>query len=272
MVSIIIENSFMNNGHPIGIFDSGIGGLSIARRIREILPNENILYIADSFHAPYGDKSESYIYHRSSSIVEFLLERNAKAVVIACNTATVSSIKELRTHYSLPIIGVEPGVKPAVFQTKTGIVGVMATTRTLESTSFATLAKNFSTTVKIEVQPCPGLMEQVESLNLEGNETETLIKKYVAPLLEKGADNIVLGCTHYAFLAPLIRKVAGPNVQIINTDLAVAKETARRLESESLLTTNTGPGFTEFWTSGTTDVASKQISSLWGESVDVLQM
>lgn len=262
----------MINGHPIGIFDSGIGGLSIARRIREILPNENLVYIADSFHAPYGDKSEAYIYQRSSSIVEFLLERKAKAVVIACNTATVSSIKELRTHYSLPLVGVEPGLKPAVFQTKSGIVGVMATTRTLESTSFATLSSNFSTRVKIEVQPCPGLMEQVEALSLEGDATEALIKKYVSPLLEKGADNIVLGCTHYAFLAPLIRKVAGPNVEIINTDLAVAKETARRLESELLLTTNTFPGFTEFWTSGESNTASKQISSLWGEAVDVLQM
>jgi glutamate racemase len=262
----------MKNGSPVGIFDSGIGGLSIARRIREILPNENLLYIADSFYAPYGDKPESTIYKRSAAIVEFLLERNAKAIVIACNTATVSAIKKLRSQYSLPIIGVEPGVKPAVFQTKTGIVGVMATTRTLASTSFAALASNFSTKVKIEVQPCPGLMEQVEALNLEGEETEALIKKYVTPLLEKGADNIVLGCTHYAFLAPLIRKVAGSQVEIINTDFAVAKETVRRLEAESLLTTNTTPGFTEFVTSGNSAIASEQIKFLWGEAFDVLQM
>ena len=262
----------MINKNPIGIFDSGIGGLSIARQIREILPNENILYIADSAHAPYGDKSESFIYQRSSSIIQFLLERKAKAVVIACNTATVSSIQKLRSIYTVPIVGVEPGVKPAVFKTNSGIIGVLATTQTLKSTAFNDLAKNYSTNVKIEVQPCPGLMEKVEALKLDGDETEALIKKYVIPLLEKGVDNIVLGCTHYAFLAPIIRKVAGPDVEIINTDLAVAKEAARRLEAEFLQTTGTTPGNDEFWTSGDQEVAHKQFSLLWGESVKVQQM
>jgi len=262
----------MINRSPIGIFDSGIGGLSIARRIREILPNENLLYIADSAHAPYGEKSESYIYQRSSSIVDFLLEHNAKVVVIACNTATVSSIQKLRTNYSVPIIGVEPGVKPAAFKTRSGIIGVLATTQTLKSNSFNALADSFSSHVKIEVQPCPGLMEQVEVLNLDDDKTEQLIKKYVTPLLARGADNIVLGCTHYAFLAPLIRKIAGPNVEIINTDLAVANETARRLGTANLLTTSTIPGNDEFWSSGSTHVAQKQISLLWGEPVKVLQI
>ena len=262
----------MINGSPIGIFDSGIGGLSIARRIREILPSENLLYIADSAHAPYGDKSEAYIYQRSSSIIEFLLERNAKAVVIACNTATVSSIQKLRANYSIPIVGVEPGVKPAVFKTRSGIIGVLATTQTLKSISFNALASSFSTHVNIEVQPCPGLMEQVEALNLDSEKTEQLIKQYVFPLLAKGADNIVLGCTHYAFLAPIIKKIAGPNIEIINTDLAVAKETARRLETASLLSTSTSPGNNEFWSSGALDVAQKQVSLLWRQPVNVLQM
>ncbi|MEH6628348.1 MAG: glutamate racemase [Motiliproteus sp.] len=262
----------MINGNPIGIFDSGVGGLSIAHRIRELMPNENLLYIADSAHAPYGDKSASYIGQRSSSIIQFLLEQKAKAVVIACNTATVSSIQTLRAKYTVPIIGVEPGVKPAVFKTNSGIVGVLATTQTLKSYSFNELARIFCSNVKIEVQPCPGLVEQVEALNLEGENTEALIKKYVLPLLEKGADKIVLGCTHYAFLAPMIRKVAGPNVEIINTDLAVAKETVRRLEAESLLTTSTAFGYNEFWSSGAQSAARKQFSRLWGESVDVLPM
>lgn len=262
----------MINKNPIGIFDSGIGGLSIARRLREILPNENLLYIADSAHAPYGEKSESYIYQRSSSIVELLLEQKAKAVVIACNTATVSSIQKLRANYSIPIIGVEPGVKPAAFKTLSGIIGVLATTQTLKSNSFNALAESFSSNVKIEVQPCPGLMEQVETLNLEDENTEQLIKKYVSPLLARGADNIVLGCTHYAFLAPIIRKVAGPDVEIINTDLAVAKEATRRLETANLLTTSTIPGYDEFWSSGSPHAVQKQISLLWGEPVKVLQI
>lgn len=262
----------MTNKNPIGIFDSGIGGLSIARRIRALLPYENILYIADSLHAPYGDKGESFINQRSSLITKFLLERNAKAVVVACNTATVSSIQKLRANFSIPIIGVEPGVKPAVFKTVTGIIGVLATTQTLKSDSFNNLTSSFSSDVKIEVQPCPGLVEQVESLSLESEKTETLIKKYVEPLLEKGVDNIVLGCTHYAFLEPLIRKAAGPDVCIINTELAVAKETVRRLEVADLLTTSTSPGSDEFWSSGDKKVADGQFSFLWGGSVNVFQM
>lgn len=262
----------MTNESPVGIFDSGVGGLSIARRIREILPNEHLLYIADSAHVPYGEKSDSFIYQRSSAIIDFLLERNVKAVVIACNTATVSSIQKLRSNYSVPIIGVEPGVKPAVFKTGSGIIGVLATAQTIKSVSFNNLAKVFSENVKIEVQPCPGLVEQVEALLLEGEETETLIMKYVLPLLAKGADNIVLGCTHYAFLAPLIRKVAGPGVEIINTDLAVARETARRLEAACLLTTRIEPGTDEFWSSGAVQLSHKQFSYLWGETVHVSQM
>jgi glutamate racemase len=262
----------MINGQAIGIFDSGIGGLSIARQIHQILPNENLLYVADSIHAPYGEKSESYITERAFAISEFLIQRNVKAIVVACNTATVSSIKALRAKYTMPIIGVEPGVKPAVFNTKSGIVGVLATAQTLKSVSFNDLAKSFPSHVKIEVQPCPGLMEQVEALSLDSEKTEALIKKYVSPLLEKGADHIVLGCTHYAFLAPIIKKIVGSNVEIVNTDFAVAKEAARRLETANLLTTHNSHGNVEFWSSAPTSIAHRQFSLLWGESVTVLKM
>lgn len=254
---------------PIGIFDSGIGGLSIARQIRERLANEHLLYVADSIHAPYGEKSESYITERAITISDFLLERNVKAIVVACNTATVSSIKALRAKYTIPIIGVEPGVKPAVFNTKSGVIGVLATDQTLKSASFNDLAKSFSTDVRIEVQPCPGLMEQVEALSLDSDATEALIKKYVFPLLLKGADHIVLGCTHYAFLAPVIQRVTGPNVQIVNTDIAVAKETVRRLEAINLLSKNSGEGSSEFWSSAASSVAHRQLTLLWGKSVTV---
>ena len=262
----------MINGQAIGIFDSGIGGLSIARQIHQRLPNENLLYVADSIHAPYGEKSALYITERAFAVSEFLIQRNVKAIVVACNTATVSSIKALRAKYTIPIIGVEPGVKPAVFNTKSGIVGVLATAQTLKSVSFNDLAKAFSTHVQIEVQPCPGLMEQVEALSLEGDETEELIKRFVFPLLEKGADHIVLGCTHYAFLAPIIKKIVGPNVEIVNTDFAVAKETARRLETLDLFSTYIGQGNVEFWSSAIPSVAHKQFSQLWGESVNVFKM
>jgi glutamate racemase len=262
----------MINEHAIGIFDSGIGGLSIARQIHQRLPNEHLLYVADSIHAPYGEKSAEYITQRAFAISEFLIKRNVKAIVVACNTATVSSIKALRAQYSLPIIGVEPGVKPAVFNTKTGIVGVLATAQTLKSVSFNDLAKAFSTNVKIEVQPCPGLMEQVETLSLDSVQTEVLVKQYVYPLLEKGADHIVLGCTHYAFLALMIKRIVGPNIEIINTDFAVAKETARRLETANLLSSNNKQGDVEFWSSGIPSVAQRQFSQLWGEPVNVFKM
>ncbi|WP_158970699.1 glutamate racemase [Paraglaciecola sp. L3A3] len=261
----------MNNSNSIGVFDSGLGGLSIARRIREILPNENLLYVADSAHGPYGDKSAAFITQRSSAIIDFLLEQKAKTIVVACNTATVSSIQELRAKYRVPIIGVEPGIKPAVFKTNTRIIGVLATTQTLKSTSFNELSSNFSDKVKIEVQACPGLMEQVEALDLAGHKTEALVKKYVGSLLERGVDNIVLGCTHYIFLAPLIRKIAGPAIEIINTDFAVAKETARRLTVANLLSSNYALGQEQFYSSGDQPTATKQFSLLWGEPVSVSQ-
>ncbi len=149
----------MTHPGPIGIFDSGIGGLSIARRIRELLPNENLLYVADSIHAPYGEKSEHYIQQRSDAITRFLMENQAKAIVVACNTATVSAIRQLRADYTLPIIGVEPGIKPAALQSKSGVIGVLATSQTLKSESFNNLSRLFSENVRVEIQPCPGLVE-----------------------------------------------------------------------------------------------------------------
>ena len=262
----------MANRNPIGIFDSGVGGLSIALRVREILPKENLLYVADSAHAPYGDKAESYIVERSSLLIQFLLKKKVKAIVVACNTATVSSIQKLRSEYAIPIIGVEPGVKPAALTSKSGVVGVLATEQTLNSFSFISLMRRFSTNVKIEIQPCPGLVERVEKMNFYGYETEELIKQYVLPLLEKGADNIVLGCTHYAFLAPAIQKIVGSEVGIINTDIAVANEVARRLDSEKLLSTSKLCGREEFWSSGVQSVACQQFSKLWGKPVNVQKM
>lgn len=265
----------INNG-PIGVFDSGIGGLSIAEKIRELLPTENLLYIADSLHAPYGDKTEEYIYQRARAMVVFLLEQKAKAIVIACNTATVTAVRRLREEFDVPIIGVEPGVKPALLQTSSGVVGVLATTQTLSSASFnqlaSHLASQFNTQVSIELQACPGLMDQVEALQLEEIETRQLVERYLQPLLKKGADNIVLGCTHYAFLLPMIREMAGDGVVIINTALAVAKETLRRLEAAGLLTNNLSQGWDAFWSSGDTDVTEKQISQLWGGVVKVQKL
>lgn len=262
----------MKNINPIGIFDSGVGGLSVARHIRKELPGENLLYVADSFHAPYGSKPQEFIERRSIKLVEFLLEKKAKAIVVACNTATVSAIQQLRSIYSVPIIGIEPGVKPATLTSKTKVVGVLATTQTVNSKAFNYLAKRFTSEIKIEVQACPGLVEQVEICNLHGDETKALIRQYVHPLLQKGADTIVLGCTHYAFLIPAIKEIVGSEINVINTAQAVAKEVERRLSTEGLLSLCDDFGSEFFWTSGEESVAKKTISTLWGKTVNVSQI
>jgi len=257
----------MNNSGSIGIFDSGIGGLSIASSIREHLPNEDIIYIADAQHTPYGEKSEAFIYDRCEQIVEYLIDRGVKVIVIACNTATVSAVEKLRINYSIPIIGVEPGVKPASLNSTTGVIGVLATSQTLKSDSFNKLSLKNSKNTTIELQACPGLVEQVESLNLTCIETVQLVEKYLQPLIKKGADNIVLGCTHYFYLATLIRKIAGPDIGVITTDVAVAKETKRRLTESGLLSQNGETGMSEFLSSGSTTQFNKQLELLWFEAV-----
>jgi glutamate racemase len=254
----------------IGVFDSGVGGLSVAQKIRELLPCENLLYLADSLHAPYGEKSASFINERASIIVQFLIDQGATLIVVACNTATVSCIKELREQFSVPIVGVEPGVKTAVVNSTSKVVGIMATTQTLKSPAFLALATQYSQNVKVEVQACPGLVEQVEGLLLNDANTQALVQQYVRPLINKGADKIVLGCTHYAFLTPVIQQVAGPNVDIINTAAPVAQEVVRRLAAKGLVSNKTKLGTSAFFSSGDLVLAQRQMNRLWGENVSVM--
>lgn len=255
--------------NPIGVFDSGVGGLSVLREIRRELPGEDLLYVADSGHAPYGEKSAQLIEARSIAIVEFLLSRHAKAIVVACNTATCAAIETLRARFPLPIVAMEPAVKPAAAHTQSGVIGVLATSGTIASNNFAKLHARFGADVNILVQACPGLVEQVEAGDLFGDKTRALITQYVVPLLEQGADTLVLGCTHYPFLVPLIQEIAGPTVAIIDPAAAVARELRRRLESITMLSRATGAGTEHFWTSATTDTARQVISQLWNTRVDM---
>lgn len=254
---------------PIGVFDSGVGGLSVLREIRRELPDEDLLYVADSGHAPYGDKSREAIEARSIAIVEFLLSRDAKAIVVACNTATGAAVETLRAKFSLPIVAMEPAVKPAAESTKSGVIGVLATTGTLGSSNFARLHQRFGATVDILVQACPGLVELVEAGDLSGGKARALIEKYLMPLLEQQADNIVLGCTHYPFLSPLIQEIAGPAVTIIDPAAAVARELRRRLANAGLLADKGRSGAEQFWTSANPDKARPVISQLWEMDVHV---
>lgn len=256
----------------IGVFDSGVGGLSVLRHIRRALPNERLIYVADSGHVPYGDKPASYIEQRSLTLTRFLLGQGADAIVIACNTATAAAAATLRKQFSIPIVAMEPAVKPAVAATRSGVVGVLATVGTLESARFAALLERHGGEVEIVTQGCPGLVEQVEQGDLGGARARELIERYTAPLLARGADTLILGCTHYPFLAPLITEVVGNAITLVDTGEAVARQLQRRLQTE-LPERNSGTtGHAEFWTSGDAAQASSIMSVLWGESVEARQL
>ncbi len=249
---------------PIGIFDSGVGGLSVLREIRHQLPWENLLYVADSQHVPYGNKSPEFIIERSQVLAKFLLHQGCKALVIACNTATVGAAGKLRETYpEVPIIGMEPAVKPAVAATKCGIVGVLATVGTLKSAQFAGLLDKFATGVRVVTQPAPGLVECVEAGQLDTAETRQLVASFVEPLLAAGADTIVLGCTHYPFLRPLIQEIAGPHVTLIDTGKAVARQVEERLRAAHLLQTTAHPATENFYTSAPNTQSTAPWDVLW---------
>ena len=256
-------------GDPIGVFDSGVGGLSILREIRRQLPGEHLVYAADSRFAPYGEKTEEEVAARAAVMMDFLIDQRAKAVVVACNTATGISIDALRTRYQLPIIGMEPAVKPAAARTRSGVVGVLATTRTLSSEKFSRLAKAQDGHARLLVQACPGLVEQVEAGELSSQATRSLVERYVGALVEKGADTLVLGCTHYSFLTEVIQEVAGQDVTLIDSAAPVARELKRRLHKDGLETLETGGGSETFWTTAPSDGARAVIAQLWGADVQV---
>ena len=256
--------------HPIGVFDSGVGGLSVLREIRRELPGEDLLYVADSGHAPYGDKSTELIEARSIAIVEFLLSQHAKAIVVACNTATGVAIQTLRARFTVPIVAMEPAVKPAAAHTRSGVIGVLATSRTIASDNFAKLHDRFGAEVKILMQACPGLVEQVESGDLSGDRTQALVKQYILPLLAQGADTLVLGCTHYPFLVSLIQEIAGSSVQIIDPSAAIARELRRRLANADLLSALGSAGAEHFWSSAASSKTRQVISQLWQADVELL--
>ena len=274
---------------PIGVFDSGVGGLSVLRHVRAMLPGEDLLYVADSAHAPYGDKSAQFIEARAMAIAEFLVARDAKALVVACNTATAAAIAALRQRFDLPIVGMEPAVKPAAEATRSGVIGVLATSGTLDSGKFAELVRRFGSQARVIVQPCPGLVEQVELGDLAGPLTRRLLEGFVAPLLDAGADTLVLGCTHFPFLEPLLRELVGGEVAIIESGAAVARQLVRRLaeadfspgiapasgheSSQKLRFLSARPQATErFFSSGEPVQLQALLPRLWGSAAAVASL
>jgi glutamate racemase len=253
----------MTSTNPIGVFDSGVGGLSVLKEIRALMPAEDLAYVADSAHVPYGDKSDEFIRARSEFLTGFLLERGAKAIVVACNTATAAAVGHLRTRFAVPIVAMEPAVKPAVAATRNRTVGVLATTGTLASARFSALLSRFGNGTQVITQPCPGLVEQVELGDLEGPLTRALLERYSAPLMRAGCDTVILGCTHYPFLRPLLATILGPDVAIIDTGAAVAAQLQRSLASAGLLNTSSQVGRECFWTSAGTGGLSQTLCRLW---------
>ena len=245
----------------IGVFDSGSGGLSVLREIRKILPHERYVYYSDNAHCPYGEKSREYITDRARAITDEMLARGAKAIVVACNTATAASISTLRSEYSIPFVGMEPAVKPAALGTRTGVIGVLATAGTLVSSKYLDTRGLYASSVRIAERVGKGFVELVESLELDGPHAEQVVRESLQPLLDEGADIIVLGCTHYPFLLPVMQRIAPAGVRFIDPAPAVA----RRLKDvlcQAGIPVGEGPGSVELLSSGSPDTLKKLFSSI----------
>ncbi len=248
---------------PIGVFDSGVGGLSVWQEIVRLLPHEDTLYVADQTHMPYGSRSLAEVQHFGETICQFLLSRGAKIIVIACNTASAAALHHLRAIWpNVPFVGMEPAVKPATEQTRTGIVGVLATQATFQGQLFASLTAEYGRNVQVLPQVGWGLAQAVEAGELDTPATETLLNQHLAPLINAGIDQLVLGCTHYPFLRPVIERILGPKIAIIDPAPAIARQTARVLARHNLQNNSTHSGGHTFYTSGNSRDFSLMFSRL----------
>jgi len=225
--------------HPIGILDSGLGGLSVLNEIRALMPSEDVIYFGDSAWCPYGPRHPEEIQRRVFAITDYLLEQRCKLIVIACNSATIAAVEALRATYPIPFVGMEPAVKPAASLTKTGTVGVLATEASIAGEKFHSLLATHAQGVKVITRPCPNFVNLVEKGELDTPRARKIVEEETLPLIEAGADVLVLGCTHYPFLRPLIEEVAGPRIQILDTGAAVAKHVEEILPPQHQNTTGT---------------------------------
>ncbi|MDR0754021.1 MAG: glutamate racemase [Prevotellaceae bacterium] len=218
----------------IGIFDSGVGGISVWKELYGLMPNQDFVYVADSAYCPYGRKSADQIIERAKKISEFLIDKNADVIVVACNTATAAAIEYLRSHFSVPFVGMEPAIKPAATESKSGIVGVLATAGTFKGSLYLNTLTKFASNVKVIEQTGDGLVELVENGKIYGREVELLLQKYINPIIDAGADKLVLGCTHYPFLIEAIKKIANNTLTIINPAIAVAQQTQKIINENNI--------------------------------------
>ena len=255
---------------PIGVFDSGVGGLSVLRAIRSQFPGHPILYFADQAHVPYGSRSLAEVRAYSKEITRFLLEKGARLIVVACNTASAAALHDLRqTFTGVPFVGMEPAVKPAAEGTHSRVVGVLATPATFHSDLYTSVVERFAREVKILQDPCPGLVQQIESGDLLGPKTRQILNHALNPMLAAGADTIVMGCTHYPFVIPLIQEITGKEVRVIDPAPAVARQVGRMINARGWVADNTTPGDILFFTSGDPHLFSALLPILFGEKGEV---
>ena len=217
---------------PIGVFDSGVGGLSVLSAIRKLLPSQPVIFLADQVHVPYGVRTLEEVRQFSHAITRFLLSQGARLIVVACNTASVAALKSLREEFpDVPFVGMEPAVKPAAEQTHSKVVGVLATYATFQGEMYNSVVERFAQGVSILQDHCPGLVAQIENGNFTGAETEKILRNALEPMIEKGVDTVVMGCTHYPFVIPLIQQITGPNVKVIDPAPAIARQVQRMLDA-----------------------------------------
>jgi glutamate racemase len=253
------------SNNPIGIFDSGVGGTSIWKEIHLQLPNEHTIYLADSINAPYGTKGADKITELSVKNTEYLLKKKCKLIVVACNTATTNAIAYLRQTYDVPFIGIEPAIKPAALSTKTNAVGILATKGTLSSALFSKTSGRFASHIKVIEREGKGIVELIENGKLYSDEMKALLVQYLSPMLNANIDYLVLGCTHYPYLMPILLELLPKNVKIIDSGAAVARQTKAVLIENNLLNTEITKPKLKFYTNGSVDV----MASLLGEHLNV---
>ncbi len=255
---------------PVGVFDSGVGGLSVLRAMRALMPEEEMLYFADQGHVPYGPRPLEQVREFSEAISRFLLQRSAKLIVVACNTASAAALHFLREKFPhTPFVGMEPAVKPAAEQTRSGVVGVLATPATFQGALYASVVERFANGVTVLQDTCPGLVGQIERGDLDGPATRAILLSALRPMLEQGIDTVVLGCTHYPFVIPLIEQVVGENVRVIDPAPAVAKQAKRLLEAMGEKRPAGGRGALQFFTSGNVNAFQSLLPRLLGEAGQV---
>jgi glutamate racemase len=262
----------MSNLLPLGFFDSGVGGLSVWQAVVRRLPHEATIYFADSAHCPYGPRPADEIKALSAAITHFLLQQNCKLIVVACNTASAAALEWLRTQFNTPIVGMEPAVKPAAEATRTGHVGVLATVGALQGNLFKNTAQHYANGVQVHEQVGEGLAELAEAGQFDTLETETLLRRYLEPMLAAGVDQIALGCTHYPLLLPLIERIIQGRASIIDPAEAVARQVQRVLEAHHLLSASSNPTAHTFYTSGNPQVLSGLVAALSGQQVMITQL